>query len=547
MKTEKRSLVTWSAFIATLLICIILSACSASTETNEKSSSATSVEETNDTVAQTTEPATASKTIGSMDEFKTNMENSDYYVQKGSFAELDTVDLASKGKLLSCFGNNAGSVYTVLYLPPAPEQDNAKGNPERGLDDEIQTLYDDPSVENYPANPFFSPAGWQYKLRADEALVLYTELPPECKYYSFINYIMFTEEKEGKNYKNEKGYFQVGNEDVGFYHPIFGSIGTSVSDGRVNCDGDSVFGSKAVIVISANQTVTEQVVEQLESAGYSEDVINVMTIPEKTYRMGLEKGKDTFCMIGRISQPTVREAYEKYIEELSEKSVVYRVTPKTEIASNPYENETVIPRGTGVHEAAMLDNAEEHLDTIRRAIIDKYSDEYDYEELGGEIAVPEGLTAYMTDFNAKGDNRDTSYTMTPEFQLNSDEDFIVVYGVNHTATGKAHYSNAVLYAKPMLNGVCSVYDTMYAGTAREFLGEDCKDVDSYYVYKMARTQMDENTKIIEYSTGNEKGKFYGVDNDNNLVLAFRAYVDQTGVGPSYYEIIYDRTIVFHKK
>ena len=130
MKTEKRSLVTWSAFIATLIICIILSACSASAETNEKSSSATSVEETNDTVAQTTEPATASKTIGSMDEFKTNMENSDYYVQKGSFAELDTVDLASKGKLLSCFGNNAGSVYTVLYLPPAPEQDNAKGNPE---------------------------------------------------------------------------------------------------------------------------------------------------------------------------------------------------------------------------------------------------------------------------------------------------------------------------------------------------------------------------------------------------------------------------------
>ena len=200
MKTEKRSLVAWSVFIATLLICVTLSACSASTETNEKPGSTTSVEETNDTVAQT-------KTIGSMDEFKTNMENSDYYVQTGSFAELNTIDLASKGKLLSCFGNNAGSVYTVLYLPPAPEQDNAKGNPERGLDDEIQTLYDDPSVENYPANPFFSPAGWQYKLRADEALVLYTELPPECKYYSFINYIMFTEEKEGKNYKNEKGYF----------------------------------------------------------------------------------------------------------------------------------------------------------------------------------------------------------------------------------------------------------------------------------------------------------------------------------------------------
>ena len=99
----------------------------------------------------------------------------------------------------------------------------------------------------------------------------------------------------------------------------------------------------------------------------------------------------------------------------------------------------------------------------------------------------------------------------------------------------------------MLNGVCSVYDSLYPGTAQEYLGDNCKDADSYYVYKMARTQIDENTRIIEYSTGNKKGRFYGVDNDNPLVMAFRAYVDKTGVGPSYYEIVYDRTIVFHKK
>lgn len=33
-----------------------------------------------------------------------------------------------------------------------------------------------------------------------------------------------------------------------------------------------------------------------------------------------------------------------------------------------------------------------------------------------------------------------------------------------------------------------------------------------------------------------------------LFLAYRAYVEpETGVGPSYYEIVYDRAIVFHKK
>ena len=121
-----------------------------------------------------------------MNALKTNLENSDFYVQQGSFEEFDTIEMASKGRLLSCFGNNAGSVYTVLFFPPAPNQDFAKGNAERGWDDEKATIYDDPDVKNYPANPFFSPAGWQYKLRRDEALVLYTELPPECKYFSFI-------------------------------------------------------------------------------------------------------------------------------------------------------------------------------------------------------------------------------------------------------------------------------------------------------------------------------------------------------------------------
>ena len=36
----------------------------------------------------------------------------------------------------------------------------------------------------------------------------------------------------------------------------------------------------------------------------------------------------------------------------------------------------------------------------------------------------------------------------------------------------------------------------------------------------------------------------------DLVLAgyiFYSYLDQTGTGASYYEVIYDRTIVFHRK
>ena len=107
------------------------------------------------------------------------LEKEGFYVQQGSFYELDTIKEASAGRLLSCFGNNAGSSYMVFNLPAAPEQDNAKGNPDYNWPDDPSTLYDDPDVENAPANPYFAPGGWQYKLKQDEAIVLITHLPPD--------------------------------------------------------------------------------------------------------------------------------------------------------------------------------------------------------------------------------------------------------------------------------------------------------------------------------------------------------------------------------
>ena len=516
------------------VLCLVLSAWPVMAAETEKESSL--IQEAQD----------PSSLLDSSEFFKEILEADDYYVQQGQYRELDTVKLASEGKLLSCFGNNAGSAYIVFNLPAAPEQDTSLGSEKMGWPDETATFYDDPKVENYPANPYFAPGGWEYKLREDEAIVLITPLPGECKYYSFINYLMFTEQKPGKDYTNERAFFSAGDETTGLYHPIFGSIGNSVNMMNIGHNGDSIYDTCAVIVISANQTVTEEVVNSLHEAGFEDEMINVMPIPARTYRMGLEKGADTFSFLQRVSQPQDPDAYRDYLDHISERAVLYRITPKEEVPSDPYPNETVIPRGTGVHEAADLDDAEKHLEMIREKLIAEYGDEYDYEEKTCDIAVPEGLTAYYMDFNAKGDNRDAMYLMTQDFTLDSDEDFIVIYGANHTATGKGLYANAVLYARPMLNGVVSVYDSLFEGTADSYLKDD-PDADKYYVYKMARTRMDENTAIIEYSTGNEKGQYYGVDNGNPVIVAFRSYLEDTGTGASYYEIIYDRVIVFHKK
>ena len=264
-------------------------------------------------------------------------------------------------------------------------------------------------------------------------------------------------------------------------------------------------------------------------------------------RRGVNKGQAVRRLCEALGvAPEDAAAFEQWSTTLSESMRVYRVTPKAETPVNAYAYPALTPRGTGVHEVQSLPEADKALDQIRQSLIAQYGGEYDYEEFSARIAVPEGMTGYLNDENAQGDNRDTSYLMTNDFTLNSDEDFVVVYGVNHVAAGKATYANTVLYARPRLNGIVSLYDSMYGDSAAEYL----PDVDSskYYVLKMARTALDSHTAVIPYSTDNPNGRFYGADNGTQLLIAYRAYVEpETGVGPSYYEIVYDRAIVFHKK
>ena len=263
----------------------------------------------------------AKETDGSPTELVSKLEAADLYVQNGYLYEFDTLKLASEGKLLTCFGNNAGSTYLILNLPPAPEQDAAPGDPERGWDPEMDSAYDDPDVDNYPQNPYFSPAGMAFKMRQDGAVIVMTSLPEKCKYWSFIAYDMFAKQLEGKDYSNEKAYFGFGNDESGYYHSVFASIGLPVNLLNAKHDGDSPFGTNTVIVLCANATVRDSISKCLAAAGYPDSMVNVMEIPADTYRMGLEKGKDTFSLFGRISQPEDRDAYDAYIDALSEKEL----------------------------------------------------------------------------------------------------------------------------------------------------------------------------------------------------------------------------------
>lgn len=58
----------------------------------------------------------------------------------------------------------------------------------------------------------------------------------------------------------------------------------------------------------------------------------------------------------------------------------------------------------------------------------------------------------------------------PAITLGNDTDeFIIVYGINHVATGKASYSNFAVYGADAWNGKGAITDADFNGTAEEYL------------------------------------------------------------------------------
>jgi hypothetical protein len=146
--------------------------------------------------------------------------------------------------------------------------------------------------------------------------------------------------------------------------------------------------------------------------------------------------------------------------------------------------------------------------------------------------------------NVQGPGRDGLYLGTTEFTLADDPDeFLIAYGVNHTATAKATYSSFSVYGIEKANGVASISDSEYAGTAEEFLpgNPDAKDL---YVWRIARrADGDPHTTVVPFNQG-----INGVDLDGKMLLIFREYLEpETMTGPVAMEIYLDRTIKFTKK
>jgi hypothetical protein len=467
--------------------------------------------------------------IGDVEAFKQALEQDGFTVKQGVIGFFDVIKLYEMGVLPNALGNNPSTRYLTYFVPPAPGQK---------VPEEIAKIAATLGI-NMEAAAFWN-------LGPDEAVVFVGRTPPECRYFSYDHYIV------GRKYGNETRW-------------IFSNLADTVNNLVINTEGTpngtagNPFNQTTVIVATADRGIDQRIQAAALSAGYPDGIFNTQVLPSSMLNMGVENNSDTFLIALRPAFYNDKQAGDNYLNNTP--ATVFRVTPNQTTKLDPYDYPKLRVRGTGTTEFDLMDDLEQ----LKMAILNTYSN-LTATELPTSIIVPsDGI---QRGIDAMGPDNDdaplwtsnlTIYSPTPPFPdltkyydfqphptvtLGSDpNEFIIIYGVNHVATEKATYSSATIYGAAGWNGVGTVHDANFNGTAEAYL-PDNPNAKYLYVYKIARN-CNGDLNCFEVPTGPGA---YGIALDQPLMIFWRSYLEKaTKTGPSYSEIVYDRAIKFDPK
>jgi hypothetical protein len=469
-------------------------------------------------------------TTGDVTAFQKALEQDGFTVQQGSIGYLDLIKLYDQGVLPAAYGNNPATKYLVYFVPPAPGYT-------------VPELFAKVAIALGKSTNVS--AFWN--IRPDEAIVFVGRTPPESRYFSYDHYVL------ARTYGNETRW-------------IFANLGDTVNNLDINTEGTpnglpgNSFNQTTVMVATADRGIDQRIRAAALSAGYSGDIFNTQVLPSSILNMGLENSSDNFIMVIRPAFYKDKQAGDNYLNNTP--ATVFRITPNQTTKLDPYNYPELKIRGTGKTEFDLMDDLEQ----LRKAILNKYSN-LNATELPTSTWVPtSGSEGFLRGVNVVGPDNDAIYLWTsnrtasgptppfpnlsqyydfvphPAVTLGNDtNDFIIVYGVNHVATGKATYSNFAIYGADGWNGVGTIHDAYFNGTAQEYL-PDNPNAKYLYVYKIARN-CSGDPHCIEVPTGPGA---YGIGLDQPLFIGWRTYLEKaTKTGPAYSEIAYDRAIKFN--
>ena len=469
--------------------------------------------------------------IGDVDAFKQALEKDGFTVQQGGTGFFDLIKLLDTGVLPSAYGNNPSTKYLTYFVPPAPGHQV----------DEMASKIAKTLGITMKLGPYWN-------LGPDEAVIFVGRTPPECRYFSYDLQLL------SRAYGNETRW-------------IFGNLADTINIAVINTEGTpnglpgNPFNQTTVIVNTADRGIDQRIRAAALSEGYSGAIINTQELPSSILNMGVENTSDTFMMLIRPAVVADKQTEDNYINNTP--AVIFRITPNESTELDPYDYPELRVRGTGTTEFDLMDD----LEKLRIAILDKYTD-LNATECPTSQTVPVGTDGIQRGIDVLGPNNDCCYlwahnqtvsSPTPPFfditkfypflrdpfiTLGDDpNEFFIIYGVNHVATGKATYQNFGIYGADVWNGIKAITDADFSGSAEEYL-PDNPNAKYLYVYKIARN-CDGEPYCFEVPTGPGA---YGIGLDQPISVCWRIYLEPaTKTGPSYSEIVYDRAIKFDPK
>ncbi len=447
-----------------------------------------------------TESATA--TAGDTNAFRAALESAGFIVAQGTVTNVDVIGLFNAGITPSCYGNNADTPYCAIKLPNAPGQTVSNTLP------------------------------WTFRLNPDEAIVLVGRTPPDVLYYSYRSYLALR-------------YFPAS----GARSRVFGSMGDAINNftirtsGTPNGNPGNAYEKDTIVIFTPDRGIDARIRAAAGSAGFSDSLINTDIIPVTLARLGMGADADELTVLHRTTYFADTNAGAQYMADMSSAIQLWRVTPVSSPAPDPFPMPELRVRGTGTTEYDLNDTLEE----LRDAILAAHAG-MDATQLVTSVFITDGFDGIQRGADVLGDCRDTVYLATEDFCMSNGE-FAVVYGVNHQASGKAIYANVNVYGRTPTTGndnefagVASVgtRDNL-PGTARTYLG-DHPQADLFYAYRVARDNPGGATNCLVIPAPHGRLRL------DVLCLAFRAYIEPgRKVGPCAGEMLYDRAILFRSR
>lgn len=369
-----------------------------------------------------------------------------------------------------------------------------------------------------------------FKLRPDEAVVLIGLTPPPERYFSYTPYLW------SKLYPD------------GIRRETFSTLADSVSNATVHTIGPTPFNSPVVLIFTPDQGTDAGIRAALRKAGYPEAIVNTLVFPASMLHLGQDEAADELRIVHRNGvwdHPETGEGA-RYLADIANNLHVFRVTPHTPAAVDPFPAPPLRLRGTGQTEMDLMNT----LGELRHGIIDA-NPGYEAVDIVTMPMCYEGYDLVQRGLEICGDSRDAFYIGAgiPEYDpINDirldDGEFLVLYGVNHVATGKATYMNTNVYASETAQlTLGAIDDRGFFDTATPYLPAGDPAADLLYAYKVSRSCGDEeNCLQLAVPDGCTR---LTLDSSTLLGVFTRIYLEPaTDVGPAMPEILYDRVLKF---